>query len=243
MTPVRFPGLGVLAALAAASLLAAGLNSPASARETFIILQSTTSTQNSGLFQHILPKFRARTGIEVRVVAVGTGQALMNASNGDGDVVLVHARPDEEKFVAAGHGVDRSNVMYNDFILVGPSADSARVIGMKDVVRALKKIANASAVFISRGDESGTHKVELGLWKLAGVEVAAVSGRWYRETGAGMGTTLNIGIGMGAYILTDRATWISFGNKQGHRIVLAGDPRLFNQYGNHSGERPQAPPT
>ena len=197
----------------------------------FIILQSTTSTQNSGLFQHILPKFRARTGIEVRVVAVGTGQALMNASNGDGDVLLVHSRSDEEKFVAAGHGVSRANVMYNDFILVGPPADSARVTGMKDVVAALRKIANAGAIFVSRGDESGTHKAELDFWKLAGVDVAAASGRWYRETGAGMGTTLNIGIGMGAYILTDRATWISFGNKQGHRIVLAGDPRLFNQYG------------
>ena len=197
----------------------------------FIVVQSTTSTRNSGLFDHILPMFTGKTGIEVRVVAVGTGQAIRNAANGDGDVLFVHARTAEEKFVADGHGVARFDVMYNDFVIVGPPSDPAGVAGMTDAVAALAKIAEAEAPFASRGDDSGTHKAELGLWREAGVDVEAASGGWYRETGSGMGTTLNIGTGMDAYVMTDRATWIAFGNKGGHRIAVEGDPGLFNQYG------------
>ena len=218
--------------LAAATFLAATVPSgPIAAEDRFIVVQSTTSTRNSGLYDHILPMFTGKTGIEVRVVAVGTGQAIRNAANGDGDVLLVHARAAEERFVADGHGVARYDLMYNDFVVVGPPADPAGVTGMTDAVAALAKIAAAEAPFASRGDDSGTHKAELGLWKEAGVDVAAASGGWYRETGSGMGTTLNIGIGMGAYVMTDRATWISFGNKGAHRIVVEDDPRLFNQYG------------
>ena len=212
----------------AAMVPAAG---PAAAQDRFIVVQSTTSTQNSGLYDHILPMFREKTGIEVRVVAVGTGQAIRNAANGDGDVLLVHARAAEEEFVAEGYGIARFDVMYNDFVVVGPRADPAGVAGMTDAVAALAKIAQAEAVFASRGDDSGTHKAELELWNAAGVDVSAASGGWYRETGSGMGTTLNTGIGMGAYVMTDRATWISFGNKGAHRIAVEGDPRLFNQYG------------
>jgi tungstate transport system substrate-binding protein len=197
----------------------------------FIIVQSTTSTQNSGLYDHLLPKFRARTGIEVRVVAVGTGQAIKNARNGDGDVLLVHAKSSEEKFVASGYGVRRYDVMYNDFIIVGPASDPAGVRRAKEVARALATIAAKKALFASRGDDSGTHKKERQLWKLAGIDPTPASGTWYRETGSGMGATLNTGIGMGAYVMTDRATWIKFGNKQGHKILVEGDKRLFNQYG------------
>ncbi len=214
--------------LAAATLLAGGA---AMADETFIIVQSTTSTQNSGLFDHLLPMFREKTGIEVRVVAVGTGQAIKNAENGDGDVLFVHAKPAEETFVAAGEGVSRSDVMYNDFVIVGPPADPAGVAGSKDVAAALAKIAAAGAPFASRGDDSGTNKAELRLWKEAGIDVKAASGGWYRETGSGMGATLNTGVAMGAYIMTDRATWISFGNKGDYVIAVEGDPKLFNQYG------------
>ena len=221
-------GRTMLALAAVACLAAAG---PAAAQERFIVVQSTTSTQNSGLYRHILPMFREKTGIEVRVVAVGTGQAIRNAANGDGDVLLVHARAAEERFVADGYGVARFDVMYNDFVVVGPPADPAGVEGMTDAVAALEKIAQAEAVFASRGDDSGTHKAELRLWTEAGVDVQAASGGWYRETGSGMGTTLNTGIGMGAYVMTDRATWVSFGNKGAHRIVVEGDPRLVNQYG------------
>ena len=221
-----------LLALAATTFAAAlGPAEPAAAEDRFIVVQSTTSTRNSGLYDHILPMFTGKTGIEVRVVAVGTGQAIRNAANGDGDVLLVHARAAEERFVADGHGVARYDLMYNDFVVVGPPADPAGVAGMTDAVAALAKIAAAGAPFASRGDDSGTHKAELGLWQEAGVDVEAASGGWYRETGSGMGTTLNIGIGMGAYVMTDRATWISFGNKGTHRIVVEGDPRLFNQYG------------
>jgi len=201
------------------------------AGDRFITVQSTTSTQNSGLLDDLLPKFTAMTGIEVRVVAVGTGQAIKNARNGDGDVLLVHARPAEEKFVADGFGVERFDLMYNDFVIVGPAADPARVGGMRDAVTALRKIAAAKSVFASRGDDSGTHKKELSLWKAAGIDVALVSGRWYRETGSGMGATLNIGVGMGAYVLTDRATWIAFRNKGDFAIQVEGDEALFNQYG------------
>ena len=216
---------------AGAALAAIGLAGPVAAQDRFIVVQSTTSTQNSGLYDHILPMFTAKTGIEVRVVAVGTGQAIRNAANGDGDVLFVHSRSAEEKFVADGHGVARHDVMYNDFVVVGPPSDPARVAGTTDVVAALTKIAEAHAPFASRGDDSGTNEAELGLWKEAGIDAQAASGGWYRETGSGMGATLNTGIGMGAYVLTDRATWISFGNKGEYRIAVEGDPKLFNQYG------------
>lgn len=203
----------------------------AQAADKFIVVQSTTSTQNSGLLDYILPMFTKKTGIEVRVVAVGTGQAIKNAQNGDGDVLLVHAKPAEEKFVADGWGVKRFDVMYNDFVIVGPASDPAKVGGMKDAPGAMKMIAEAKAPFASRGDDSGTHKAELKLWQAAGVDVKAASGSWYRETGSGMGATLNAAAGMGAYCLTDRATWISFQNKGNLKIEVEGDPRLFNQYG------------
>ena len=219
----RFVAIQVLAAtLMATAALAA---------DKSIIVQSTTSTESSGLFGYLLPLFTAKTGITVNVVAVGTGQAIKNAMNGDGDVLLVHAKPDEEKFVADGYGVERFDVMYNDFIIVGPAGDPAGIIGSKDAPAALKKIAQAQATFASRGDNSGTHKKELELWKDAGVDVGAASGTWYRETGSGMGATLNTAVGMGAYALTDRGTWISFKNKGDYKIVVEGDPTLFNQYG------------
>lgn len=220
-----------LFSLAAGAVLALGVSGAVQAQDQFIVVQSTTSTQNSGLFDHILPIFQDKTGIEVRVVAVGTGQAIKNAENGDGDVLFVHAKAAEEKFVADGHGLKRSDVMYNDFILVGPPADPAGIAGTKDITAALTKIAETEAPFASRGDDSGTHKAELKLWKEAGVDAAAASGGWYRETGSGMGATLNTGTAMGAYVLTDRATWISFGNKGDYQIAVEGDDRLFNQYG------------
>lgn len=220
-----------LFSLAAGAALALGLSGAVQAQDQFIVVQSTTSTQNSGLFDHILPIFQDKTGIEVRVVAVGTGQAIKNAENGDGDVLFVHAKAAEEKFVAEGHGLQRSDVMYNDFILVGPPNDPAGIAGTTDIVAALTKIAETGATFASRGDDSGTHKAELKLWKEAGIDAAAASGDWYRETGSGMGATLNTGTAMGAYVLTDRATWISFGNKGEYQIAVEGDTRLFNQYG------------
>lgn len=204
---------------------------PLQAEDRFIVVQSTTSTQNSGLLDAILPEFETASGVEVRVVAVGTGQAIRNATNGDGDVLLVHAKSAEEAFVADGWGVERLDVMYNDFVLVGPSTDPAGVKGSQDIVAALQAIAQTGVPFTSRGDDSGTHKAELRHWATGGVPVSEASGGWYRETGAGMGATLNIAAGMGAYALTDRATWIAFGNKQGLQVVVEGDPRLFNQYG------------
>jgi tungstate transport system substrate-binding protein len=201
------------------------------AADNFIIVQSTTSTQNSGLFEHILPLFTKKTGIEVRVVAVGTGQALKNAQKGDGDVVLVHSQPDEEKFVADGWGVKRYPVMYNDFIIVGPAADPAKIAGMKQAPEALKKIAEAQTPFASRADDSGTHKAELKLWHEAGVDQKASSGTWYLETGSGMGATLNIAVGKQAYALTDRGTWLAFANKGDFKVMVEGDNKLFNQYG------------
>ncbi len=197
----------------------------------FIVVQSTTSTQNSGLYKYLLPIFKAKSGIDVRVVAVGTGQAIKNARNGDGDVLLVHAKSAEEKFVASGYGIRRYDLMYNDFVIVGPASDPAGVQGVKDVTKALVAISAKKALFASRGDDSGTHKKERQLWKLAGIDPKSASGKWYRETGSGMGATLNTGIGMGAYVMTDRASWIKFGNRQGHRILVEGDKRLFNQYG------------
>jgi tungstate transport system substrate-binding protein len=201
------------------------------AGDNFIIVQSTTSTQNSGLFEHILPLFTKKTGIEVRVVAVGTGQALKNAENGDGDVVLVHSKPDEEKFVAEGWGVKRYPVMYNDFIIVGPAADPAKIAGLKQAPEALKRIAEAKAPFASRADDSGTHKAELKLWEQAGIQPKASSGSWYLETGSGMGATLNTAVGKQAYVLTDRGTWLAFANKDDFKVLVEGDDKLFNQYG------------
>ncbi|NCF11755.1 MAG: solute-binding protein [Gammaproteobacteria bacterium] len=199
--------------------------------EKSIILQSTTSTANSGLYDHLLPIFTEKSGITVHVVAVGTGQAIKNAQNGDGDVLLVHARSAEEAFVAEGYGVERFDVMYNDFIVVGPPTDPAKVNGMKDTAAALRMIADAGVPFASRGDNSGTHKKEVALWQRAGVDVASASGSWYRETGSGMGATLNVAVGMGAYALTDRGTWISFKNKGDYVIAVEGSDDLFNQYG------------
>ncbi len=223
---VRRAFLTVIAACAA--VLAPG---PLVAADPFIIVQSTTSTENSGLFDELLPKFQDATGIEVRVVAVGTGQALKNAQNCDGDVLFVHAKPDEEKFVAAGYGVERFDVMYNDFVIVGPTADPAKIGGTSDAAAALKSIAEAKAAFASRADDSGTYKKEMSLWQAAGVDPSGASGEWYRETGSGMGATLNAAVGMGAYVLTDRGTWLSFENKDGLQVKVEGDPRLFNQYG------------
>ncbi len=221
---------GRLKSAAIAIGVAMGLmNAPAAAGD-FIVVQSTTSTQNSGLLDAILPLFTAKTGTEVRVVAVGTGQAIKNAANCDGDVLLVHAKDDEEAFVADGGGVERFDVMYNDFVIVGPDRDPAKIAG-RDVEHALRMIAEAEAPFASRGDESGTHKKERTLWRDAGIDPAAASGAWYRETGSGMGATINIAVGMDAYALTDRATWIAHENKAGLRILVEGDDRLFNQYG------------
>jgi tungstate transport system substrate-binding protein len=220
--------LRLAAAIFAFALLAA---TTLHADEKFIIVQSTTSTQDSGLLDYILPLFTKKTGIEVRVVAVGTGQALKNAENGDGDVVLVHSKPDEEKFVAGGFGVKRYDVTYNDFVIVGPAADPAKIGGLKDAAEAFKKIAETKAPFASRADDSGTHKAELRLWKDAGIDAKAASGTWYLETGSGMGATLNTAIGKQAYALTDRGTWLSFGNKEDFKVLVEGDGRLFNQYG------------
>ena len=216
--------------LVSAAALFLGLGA-AQAQDASILVQSTTSTANSGLYDYLLPIFTEETGIAVNVVAVGTGQAIKNAENCDGDVLLVHAKPSEEAFVAKGGGVERFDLMYNDFVIVGPAADPAGVGGMSDAEGALQKIAGTGALFASRGDDSGTHKKERALWNAAGVDPAEGSGEWYRETGSGMGATLNAGVGMGAYVLTDRATWISFGNKGDFAIQVEGDEDLFNQYG------------
>ncbi len=222
----------IMAIAVLATLLGAPVGAPAvRAENAFIILQSTTSTENSGLFGYILPVFTAKTGIDVRVVAVGTGQAIKNAQNGDGDVLLVHSRADEEKFVADGYGVARHDVMFNDFIIVGPDADPAKISGGKNAIAALKAIAEAKAPFVSRGDDSGTHKAEMKLWKAAAVDAKAASGTWYREAGQGMGATLNMASSTSAYVLSDRATWSSFKNRSGLRIVVEGDPPLHNPYG------------
>lgn len=203
----------------------------AHAGERFIVLQSTTSTRNSGLFDHILPLFEEKTGVRVRVVAVGTGQALGNARNGDGDAVLVHARDAELAFVREGWGVLRCDVMYNDFVIVGPKDDPAGIAGLRDAPQALRRIAAAGALFVSRGDDSGTHRKELALWREAGVDPAGASGTWYREAGAGMGATLNIAAAIGGYTLTDRATWLAFRNRRDLVILAEGDFRLRNPYG------------
>ncbi|SMC83072.1 substrate-binding domain-containing protein [Primorskyibacter flagellatus] len=214
-----------------ATTLALILTGAAWAQDQSIIVQSTTSTANSGLYDYLLPIFQDKTGIQVNVVAVGTGQAIKNAENCDGDVLLVHAKASEEAFVEAGFGTERTDLMFNDFVIVGPDADPAGVGGMDDVQGALTQIAEKGALFASRGDDSGTHKKEVSLWSDSGVDPTAASGDWYRETGSGMGATLNAGIGMGAYVMTDRATWISFENKQDYAIQVQGDEDMFNQYG------------
>ena len=203
----------------------------ANAQDKSITVASTTSTQDSGLFEHILPKFKAKTGIDVKVVAQGTGQALDTARRGDADVVFVHAKPQEEKFVAEGHGVKRFNVMYNDFVLIGPKIDPPKVAGTRDITAALSAVAEAKAPFISRGDNSGTHITELNLWKAANIDIAQAKGPWYREIGQGMGPALNTASATNAYVLSDRGTWLSFKNKGDLAIAVQGDPRLFNQYG------------
>jgi tungstate transport system substrate-binding protein len=204
---------------------------PAHAQDKSIVVASTTSTQDSGLFGHILPLFKAKTGIDVKVISQGTGQALDTGRRGDADVVFVHARPQEEKFVADGFGVKRNPVMYNDFILVGPTSDPAGAKG-KDIVAGLKAIKDKAAPFISRGDKSGTHAAELALWKIAGIDVAgADKGPWYKEIGQGMGAALNTASASNAYTLADRGTWLSFKNRGDLAITVEGDNKLFNQYG------------
>ncbi len=218
-----------LLSLAALSALALAL--PAQAQDKFITVASTTSTEQSGLFGYLLPIFKEKTGIEVRVVAQGTGQALQTGAKGDADVVFVHDTVAEEKFMAEGFGVDRREVMYNDFVIVGPKSDPAKVMGSKDTVASLKKIAEVKAPFASRGDKSGTHAAELRLWQIAGTDPTTGKGSWYRETGSGMGPTLNTSSAMNAYALTDRGTWLNFKNRGDLVIAVEGDKRLFNQYG------------
>ncbi len=214
-----------------AALVAAALAAPALAQDKSIIVSSTTSTVDSGLFGHILPAFKAKTGIDVKVISQGTGQALDTGRRGDADVVFVHARAQEEKFVADGFGVKRFAVMYNDFILIGPKSDPAGIKG-KDIETALKAIKEKAAPFVSRGDKSGTHSAELALWKAAGIDVAgADKGPWYREIGQGMGAALNTASSMNGYVLADRGTWLSFKNRGDLVILVEGDKRLFNQYG------------
>lgn len=220
-----------LVSLLAAFVAAVPLASAVHAQEKSIVVASTTSTQDSGLFGHILPLFKAKTGIDVKVISQGTGQAIDTGRRGDADVVFVHAKAQEEKFVADGFGVKRFDVMYNDFVLIGPKADPAGVNGGKDVVLALKTIFAKAAPFVSRGDKSGTHAAELALWKLAALDPAGAKPAWYREIGQGMGAALNTSAAMGAYVLTDRGTWLSFKNKDALQIAVEGDKQLFNQYG------------
>ena len=216
---------------AAAMAIALWANSDTGAGERFITVASTTSTRNSGLYDYILPLFTKAAGVEVRVVAVGTGQAIKLARNGDADVLFVHHKPSEEKFVSDGFGIKRLDVMYNDFVLVGPKSDPAKAGGSRDIAKALAAVANAALPFASRGDDSGTHKKELGLWKTVGGEPKPGTGNWYRETGSGMGATLNMASAMNAYALTDRGTWLKFANKGELTILVQGDKRLFNPYG------------
>jgi tungstate transport system substrate-binding protein len=210
-------------------LAAAFMVGTAHAADRFITLSSTTSTQDAGLFNHILPVFRATTGITVHVVAVGTGQALAIGQRGDADALLVHDRPSEDKFVAESYGIDRRDVMYNDFVIVGPRTDPAHIRGLKDARKALVQIAAAKALFASRGDDSGTNRLELRLWKSVGIQPDPHS-EWYRDLGQGMGPTLNVSAGLNAYTLTDRATWANFKNRQNLETLIEGDPALFNPY-------------
>ncbi len=218
----------IMALVAAVMALMPG---PAAAAEKFFTLVGTTSTDNSGLYGKILPTFTAKTGIKVRVVSVGTGRAINIAKNGDADVLLVHHRTSEDKFVADGYGVKRHDVMYNDFIIVGPENDPANIWGLKSVVDGLAQIAATKNFFVSRGDDSGTHKKELSIWKLTGINAVKASGTWYREAGAGMGATLNTASAMPAYTLSDRGTWLKFENRGGLKLVAENDPLLLNPYG------------
>jgi tungstate transport system substrate-binding protein len=218
-------------ALLAVVLTMVAFAHPLSAQDKSIVVASTTSTEQSGLFGHLLPTFTKKTGIAVRVVALGTGQALDVGRRGDADVVFVHDRAAEDRFVAEGFGIDRRDVMYNDFVLIGPKSDPAKVAGGKDVAAALKAVAAAKAPFVSRGDRSGTHAAELRYFKDAGVDANAGKGTWYRETGSGMGPALNTASSMNAYILADRGTWLSFKNRGDLSIVVEGDRRMFNPYG------------
>lgn len=217
--------------LACAMVVLGLIGGGVTADERSIIVQSTTSTQNSGLFDHILPDFEDATGILVKVVAVGTGQAIRNSMNGDGDVLLVHARDAEEEFVAGGYGVERFDLMYNDFVIVGPLSDPAGIKGIADAGAALMHVARNGLPFASRGDDSGTHQKEMALWRDAGFDPTEHSGSWYLETGSGMGATLNVAANVGAYVLTDRATWIAFQNRGDLALLVEGDEDLFNQYG------------
>jgi tungstate transport system substrate-binding protein len=214
-----------------AATLVTALCAPALAQEKSIVVASTTSTEDSGLFGYLLPLFRQATGITVKVIAQGTGQALDTARRGDADVAFVHARAAEEKFIAEGAGVKRYPVMYNDFVLIGPKDDPAGIKGTNDIVAALKAIQQKGAPFVSRGDRSGTHQAELALWKDAGIDIATAKGPWYRDIGQGMGAALNTAAAMNAYVLSDRGTWISFKNRADLMIAVEGDKKLFNQYG------------
>ncbi len=226
MVAARRRFLGILAA-GLTTLIAAGVP----AQDKYITVASTTSTEQSGLFGHLLPIFEKRTGIQVRVVAVGTGQALAIGRRGDADVVFVHDPVAERKFVAEGHGVNYKQVMYNDFVLIGPKSDPAQIAPTRDVLKALQKIKAAQAPFVSRADKSGTHAAELRYWQAAGIDIAAEKGPWYKETGSGMGPALNTAASLGAYILADRGTWLNFKNRGDLKILVEGDKRLFNQYG------------
>ncbi len=226
---IRKQAVAIVTAFVATSVATLGI-SAANAQERFITVASTTSTEQSGLFGHLLPIFKKDTGIDVRVVALGTGQALDTGRRGDADVVFVHDKVAEEKFVAEGFGVERIEVMYNDFVLVGPKPDPAKANG-RDISVGLKRVADSKAAFVSRGDKSGTHAAELRYWKAAGVDLDATKGAWYRETGSGMGPALNTASAMNAYILTDRGTWLSFKNRGELSIQVEGDAKLFNQYG------------
>jgi len=219
------------AGLASLAFSTLALFGGAFAQERTITVASTTSTEQSGLFGYLLPRFTSATGIGVKVVAVGTGQALDLGRRGDADVVFVHDKVAEEKFLAEGFGVKRFDVMYNDFVVIGPKADPAHVAGGRDVAEALRKIAETKAAFVSRGDRSGTHEAELRLWKVAGVDLAAAKGDWYREIGQGMGAALNMASSANAYLISDRGTWLAFKNRGELAILTEGDRRLFNQYG------------
>ena len=213
------------------ALLAALIAFAAQAQDRFITVASTTSTEQSGLFGYLLPIFEKKTGIQVRVVALGTGQALDLARRGDADVVFVHAKAAEEKFLAEGEGVKRFPVMFNDFVLIGPKSDPAKIAGSKDILEALKKIQSTQSPFVSRGDRSGTHMAELDLWKASGIDLDKAKGPWYRDTGQGMGPALNTAASMNAYLLADRGTWLAFKNRGDLAILVEGDKRLYNQYG------------
>ena len=236
LTKRGFIAVGLGLALAGSAFAQQAQPTPPAAQQQtgttrFITVSSTTSTTDSGLFNHLLPAFQRATGIEVRVVSQGTGQALDTGRRGDADVVFVHARAQEERFVAEGFGVARKPVMYNDFVLIGPKQDPAGIKGSKDITAALQRIRERQAPFVSRGDRSGTHSAELALWQAAGVDIAQAKGPWYREIGQGMGAALNTSGAMGAYVLADRATWLNFRNRGDLGIVVEGDRRLFNQYG------------